>query len=292
MVSPGGNDRLVVGMVQINGMSLTKHAAGATAFSFLPYSVGLLEAYARREWRDTLALEFLPPVYQRLPVQQAVDQLLDAHVVGFSTYVWNINLSLQIAQRLKELRPETLIILGGPQVPDRAESFLRRHPYVDVTCHGEGERVFSQLLSRARQRDWTDIPSISFLHADGRFETHAKAERIADLDILPSPYLEGTFDKLMALHPNDQWFPLWETNRGCPFKCTFCDWGSAIAGRVYRFDMERLQGEMEWFASRQVHFVYCCDANFGMLPRDLEIARMLVETKQKTGYPWWISVQN
>ena len=51
-----------------------------------------------------------------------------ADVVGFSVYVWNIELSLAIARALKARRPATLIVFGGPQVPDRAEAFLRHNP--------------------------------------------------------------------------------------------------------------------------------------------------------------------
>ena len=113
-----------------------------------------------------------------------------------------------------------------------------------------------------------------------------------DMEATPSPYLEGTFEPLMQANPDEKWIALWETNRGCPFSCTFCDWGSAVNSKVRKYDMERLRKEVDWFASHEIEYVYCCDANFGMLPRDLEIAQYVAEVKRHTGYPHKLSVQN
>ena len=299
---------MIVGLVQVN-MGLTWSSPSrddlqgeeAPSYGLLPYSAGLLEAYARRNAVDGAALRFLPPVYRREPVEVAARRLAEADVVGFSTYVWNLRLSLAIARRVKELQPEALVVFGGPQVPDRAEAFLREHPFVDVACHGEGEATFTRLLDRfgagGGLRGFHDVPGISFLDGpDGRgggtLVANPKAPRIPDLASIPSPYLDGAFDALMAQHPDERWVVLWETNRGCPFSCSFCDWGSATQSKVFRFEEERLHGEIDWIAANKVEFVFCCDANFGMLPRDLELARAVVRSKQERGYPAMLSVQN
>ena len=83
-----------------------------------------------------------------------------------------------------------------------------------------------------------------------------------------------------------------ETNRGCPFSCTYCDWGSATNSKVARMHLERVYLELEWFAKHKIEFIFCCDANFGMLPRDYEIVLKAVELKKKYGYPHVLSVQN
>jgi len=275
---------VTVGLVQINN--------SFSGQNYLPYSVGLLQSYVRQHAADAARYDFLLPVYQRLPVRDAVTQLVPAHVVGFSAYVWNIRISLEIARRLKHERPDMLIIFGGPQVPDRAETFLRDHPFVDVACHGEGEDVFLRLLEAFPARDWEGIGSISYLRADGTFVSQPRAPRLRDLERIPSPYLDGTFAALMAARPEERWLVLWETNRGCPFSCTFCDWGSATAAKVSQFGMVRLEREIDWFADHAIEFVFCCDANFGMLPRDLDLARRVAQTKQERGYPHALSVQN
>ena len=49
--------------------------------------------------------------------------------------------------------------------------------------------------------------------------------RLKDFDKVPSPYLVGIFDDLIKENPKERWLASWETNRGCPFSCTYCDWG-------------------------------------------------------------------
>ncbi len=273
-----------VGLVQINNSFSNQN--------YLPYSVGLLQAYAQAYASTPSRYEFLLPIYCRLPVATAIEHLRGATIIAFSTYVWNIKLSLEIARRIKQEQPDTLIVFGGPQVPDRAEAFLRQNPFIDVACHNEGEAVFLDILEQCPGRDWSAIGSISYLTADGSFHHHPRQDRIDDLSTIPSPYLSGVFEPLMQANPQEQWIALWETNRGCPFSCTFCDWGSATQSKVYTFDLERLMREVDWFADHQVQFIFCCDANFGILPRDLEIAQYVAATKQTRGYPIALSVQN
>ncbi len=278
------NSTVRVGLAQINN--------SFSGQNYLPYSVGLLESYVRHYAKEAGRYEFLLPVYKRILADEAVAQLADADVVGFSTYVWNIKISLEIARRLKALRPEVLIIFGGPQVPDRSEAFLRANPFIDVVANGEGEQTFLSLLEAFPGNDWSAIPGISYLAADGAFVCQPKGGRLREIETLPSPYLSGVFKPLMAANPDEIWIVLWETNRGCPFSCTFCDWGSATASKVFAFDLERIKGEIAWFAEQRVEFVFCCDANFGILGRDVEIARAVADSKQATGYPKALSVQN
>ncbi len=296
-------NRINIGWVHINtGMSMTRTRPDARRLYLgslaprednaseepdhwvvLPYAVGSLQAYAQRHASKPEQYSFLPPIFKRIPIEEAVEQLSGADIVGFSTYVWNIRLSLSIAKRIKDLQPETLIVFGGPQVPDKADNFLREHPFVDIVCHEEGERTFVAVLEKCQSRDWRAIPSISYID-NGAYVSHPQAPRMKDLSNLPSPYLEGVFDPLMQANPQIEWMAIWETNRGCPYTCTFCDWGS-IASKVCKFDLERVFRELEWMALHKIEYVYCCDANFGIFPRDMEIARYAAELRKKFDYP-------
>ncbi|MDH3316269.1 MAG: radical SAM protein [Gammaproteobacteria bacterium] len=275
---------LTVGLVQINN--------SFSGQNYLPYAAGLLQTYVQRNTRHPDRYTFCLPLYCRVPVRKALEHLMGANVIGFSTYVWNIRISLEIARQIKERRPETLIVFGGPQVPDRAEEFLRANAFIDLAVHGEGEPIFLGILENFPSCTWTDIPSISYLRPDGQFVFNQRAERLKDISVIPSPYLEGVFEPLMQANLEEKWLILWETNRGCPFRCTFCDWGSAIAAKVSQFDQERLLREVDWFAKNKIEFIFCCDANYGMLGRDYDITRYVVDTKQRLGYPKALSVQN
>jgi hypothetical protein len=157
---------------------------------------------------------------------------------------------------------------------------------------GGRPRQAVDLLEAFPGRDWSDIPGISFLNEAGCLVTHPTATRSRGLDIIPSPYLEGTFEALMAANPDKQWIFTWETNRGCPYSCTFCDWGSTTHSKVLNFDMERLKAEINWMSENKINYVYCCDANFGIMPRDIEIVKSIARSRKLYGYPLRIGVQN
>src|SRR5215831_20909212 len=242
-MNESADELLTIGLVCITtGMNLSRaRHYGADCFAndaetspdttlgweLLPYQTGLLQVYSQAHAADPGRYKFRLPLHRRRSVEDSVAELRGTSIVGFSTYVWNIRHSLKIARRLKELEPEVLTIFGGPQVPDRAEEFLRENPFVDLAVHGEGERVFLQILEAFPANDWSRIPSISFLDKDSRFIHHPKGPRIEDLGAIPPVYASGVFAPLLAANPQTQWMAPLETNRGCPFSCTFCDWGSA-----------------------------------------------------------------
>ena len=183
-----------------------------------------------------------------------------------------------------------LIVFGGPHVPDHPEQFLRENPFVE-DVHGEGEQTFMEIVERYPQRNWGDVPGVSFLDAAGRCVTVPRRPRIQDLSTVPSPFLEGVFVPLMAAYPQITWRSVWETNRGCPFQCTFCDWGSATAARLNQFDLGRIFDEAEWIAANGIDYLFIADANFGILPRDIEIADAIVAAAGRHGAPRQVLVQ-
>jgi radical SAM superfamily enzyme YgiQ (UPF0313 family) len=275
---------LAVALVQINN--------SFSGQNYLPYSIACLRSYIEAHAVNPARYKFLPMIFKRMPIGKIVSHIEGADVVGFSTYVWNANISLEAARRLKARRPKVLIVFGGPQVPDKPEHFLREHPFIDIVVHNEGEKTFLRLLEEYPRRNWRDLPGISFIAEDGSFVKTAAGERMRDLAELPSPFMNGIFNRLLADNPQEKWIGLWETNRGCPFQCTFCDWGSATASKISRFELERLYGELEWFIDNKIEYIFVCDANFGIQKRDVEIAQRVAELRRASGYPQGFSVQS
>ncbi|MGP0082945.1 MAG: B12-binding domain-containing radical SAM protein [Steroidobacteraceae bacterium] len=275
--------KINIGLVQANN--------GFSGKSYMPYAIACLQSYISASLPADKC-GFLPLQYKRGPIKELVSRLDSADIIGFSAYVWNIEFSLEAAQRLKLLRPERLIVFGGPQVPDDATSFLKRHRCIDVVVHGEGERNFLKLISAFPANEWVDIEGISYIAQTDEFITTPPAKRLRDLSEIPSPFLDGVLDELLRRHPDENWIGQWETNRGCPFQCTFCDWGSATGSKVARFEMDRIMKEIDWFSRNKVSDIFLCDANFGLLPRDIDIARHLSEARKNRGYPEKIFVQS
>src|SRR5262249_30735181 len=94
-------------------------------------------------------------------------------------------------------------------------------------------------------------------------------ERITDLDSIPSPYLTDWFQRQDA----ERWIAaIIETNRGCPYSCTFCDWGAATASKIRLFSTERVFAEIDWVSKNRIEVLWFADSNFGIFPRDIDIA--------------------
>jgi len=276
-------NKIKVGSVQINN--------GFSNHYYLPYSIGLLQAYVLHNSKEPNRYDFQTTIYKRWLLNECVAKLRNQDVVLFSTYVWNENISLAIAREIKKLNNEILIIFGGPSVPDNAYNFLNKNRFIDMAVHQEGERIILDILDQFPSLEWSRIPGISYLKNDTMIN-NPSLPRMRTFEGCPSPYLSNTLDNLIIENPNEKWLASWETNRGCPFSCTYCDWGSATNSKVARFEMKRLYAELDWFSKMKIEFIFCCDANFGMLPRDYDLVKYAAKVKSQTGYPHVLSVQS
>lgn len=251
--------------------------------AYLPYAVGSIAAYSWAYPQISGEYELNPFIFMREDIDALAGRLKDPFMVAFSCYVWSMEYNKALAKRVKEKYPQCLILFGGHNIsPDAAE--LEKYPYVDLLIHGEGEVPFKELLLALKNGgDLYGINNISFRDETGAaVTTPAKLPQV-DIASFPSPYLEGYFDDILK-DDSLKYSVIWETNRGCPNRCAYCDWG-ALKSRVRMFPMDRIQKEIEWMSKNRIEFIYCADANFGLFDRDEEITDLMIRSKRATGYP-------
>lgn len=235
---------------------------------WLPYAVARLWSYAKTDEAIANSYTAANFAFERIPVDEYVAGIDKIDIAAFSSYVWNENYNLKLAEKIKQMFPDCKIVFGGPQVPDEPTKFLQQHTFVDHVFHGESEYTFKEFLK------------------GNITEKSIKGIRIDDLDTIVSPFLDGVMDDIVAKHPNKNFSVTLETNRGCPYACTFCDWGSLTYSKVKKFSTDVVKAEIEWISRNGIKFVDVADANFGIFKeRDFDILRHMIEYKNKYGYP-------
>ncbi|WP_269619160.1 B12-binding domain-containing radical SAM protein [Zhongshania sp. BJYM1] len=202
-------------------------------------------------------------------------------IIGFSMYTWNAAEFLDLIHNIKTDCPDILCIAGGPHV-QQAEDYLGEDP-IDIIILGEGETTFQEILDNPSRNEWHTIMGIAYLENNVITKT-AERQRRKLLDELPSPL--DVIDLCDA-----QGKPLYdsisyETSRGCPFKCAFCEWGTgAIGSKMYQFSMERVRSDWHRIVDAGIKDIWLADSNFGALKEDLAKAQLICELKEKTGLP-------
>ncbi len=248
--------------------------------TYIPYSVGCIQAYCQKNEIISSEYRFGKFIYTREAPEKVIELLDNPFMVLFSCSVWNTEYNKTVAKAIKEAYPSCLITFGGHNVSNN-ENYLRDNDFIDFLTHRFGEEPTEGILeSLATGKSLDEIPNISYRNEAGEIVTTAYAPQTGT--DYPSPYLEGTFDEI--LKDDIVFSALFETNRGCPNSCSFCDWGS-LKSKVRLFPMERVFAEIDWFVEHKIEFVFCTDGNFCLFNRDEEIADYIVHCKNTYGYP-------
>ena len=274
-----GNKSIDVDMIQVYSSQFNYQYGNNI---HVPYSIGTLVSYLKSKNHIKTNFKFNKTAVFRNRINEYIEKYTNVDILLCSCYVWNWEITNHLAEKIKKNNPNCLIVFGGPHVPQNTSGFFEEYPYVDILVHGEGEITIEKIFSRYLvDKNYKEVKGIS----TKEYNTPPR-ERIEDFSILPSPYLDNTIWELVEKVEGIRWDVSWETNRGCPYLCTFCDWGSATFTKLRKFDEKKIFDEIDWFTENKISYIYCCDANFGIfLERDRNIAKKIKENKLKKKYP-------
>lgn len=248
---------------------------------YFPYASGALIAYAQRDCTILKSYDFKEIFFAFEDIDTRISKMEDPFLVGFSCYIWNYEYNLKFAQKLKEKYPKCYVLFGGHNVPSASSDLLKKYAFIDFLIHDEGEVPFQKLLLALNgDLNFSEVPNLSYREGNQMIKTESHYFDVADF---PSPYITGVFDE-MVQDERYIFSGIFETNRGCPFGCAYCDWG-LFKSKIRQFPMERVLAEIDWLSEHQIDYSVCADANFGILDRDMEITDYLTQIKTKTGFP-------
>ena len=258
-----------------------------------PLNIGFIAAYAEKTFGNAITLRLFKYIDD---LEQAIKKC-PPDILGMSNYPWNFNLGLEFFRMTREVSPNTVCVMGGPNIPLDDESrtqFVERNPLIDFYAYLEGEEAFAELVRRAfeagvdRER-MKSAPIDGFIHRinGGGVLKGAMLVRRKHLDEIPSPYLTGLMDQFF----DGVLSPMLETNRGCPFSCTFCHEGNQLISKVNFFSIERVKADLDYIADAVrkapslVSNLMFADPNFAMYERDYEIVEHIGRIQEKWDWP-------
>ena len=247
-----------------------------------PLGIGYIGEYLKNQFPQEVEIRLFKSPEKLL---ESIDEEVP-DVIGMSNYTWNHTLNRFVGKRIRSgQNPNIPIIMGGPNIRLDDEGiflFLQLHDYVDRYAMYSGEQPMAEIISKVLEMS-PDERTSSQIRSLKLESSHAIDGDVLcggsiiddgkDLDFIPSPYLTGALDEFL----NDGFLPILETNRGCPFSCTFCVWGISALSKLKQFSMKRVKAELEYVVSFGVTYpeIVYADANFGILKRDVEISQCI-----------------
>jgi radical SAM superfamily enzyme YgiQ (UPF0313 family) len=166
-----------------------------------------------------------------------------ADIYGFSSICSSYPLTIRLAKAVKALRPESIILLGGPQASVVDIRTLESFPFIDLVLRGEAEHSLPLLLDQLEgERRLDQVPGLSY-RVGTQPRRNPNAPVIENLDALASPAYHLTGD----LQGADS--AALELGRGCPFACTFCSTNDFFRRNFRLRSPERVLRDMRMLAA-------------------------------------------
>ncbi len=182
----------------------------------------------------------------------------DADAIGFSCYIWNIDMTCHVIALLKQIRPDCIVFVGGPEVSYTARDVLETHPAVDYVLQGEGEDMVPAFLQALQSGPGpVAVPGV-LGRSGGQICGDETYQEVAALDTLPFPYEQQDFSLLSHR------IIYYESSRGCPFHCQYCLSGMNDAVRFRSVPL--VLRELQQFVDAGVRQVKFVDRTFNCNP--------------------------
>lgn len=194
-------------------------------------------------------------------IKESVDKIADdiistnCAVVGISVSIWNVSQSRDLASRLKQLNPDIIIVVGGPEVSYEPKFFIDNWD-IDFVISGEGEFVLGRLLDALQDMniDEIDIESVS---SKRKISYKPAQVEIAELVKYPSPYQLERDDE-----DRKNRMTYFETSRGCPYSCQYCL--SSLEKGVRYFPPEYVTDNLDFLINSNVRQIKFLDRTFNL----------------------------
>lgn len=224
-----------------------------------------------------------PPItYRDWSVDNICEEAIshNADVYMFSSYMWNWEIVKVVASAIKDALPNAVVVIGGPHQNTTYTDpmfWFKDHPYIDATSQPleYGEYFITDMLDQISEGNlnWANVRNS--YHRRGKGPTGAKTDFKYPTEIIGHNI---EFCREIRDYAKEHGFVMalmYETNRGCMYKCTYCEWGGGTGTKLIIKDMDNIKDDISYFRELNIHTVWITDANYGILKRDPEISELL-----------------
>lgn len=190
------------------------------------------------------------------PIFAVLEKIMasSAAVYGFSVHIWNKDFVFRLIRMLKKLRPEAVVVIGGPEVAFDVQRIFDELPQADYIIEGEGEQLFTALLDALKAQ--ASVPCHIAHKENGAVCVNGGVAVLDDLSQLPFPYPD--LEEVVAANK----IVYYESTRGCPFNCSYCL--SGISRSVRRRPLELVLRDMDRFMAAKAPLVKFVDRTYNL----------------------------
>ena len=263
-----------------------------------PLNIGYIASYCKKLFGNDVEITLFKYV-------DAIDDAVSKNppdILAMSNYAWCQRIDREISKIFSKLNPNGIVVWGGPNFPldlPSQERFFRENSVIDIYVPVEGEIGFANIVKKSLEVKSKDEFRNKMLEEpidgcitrlkNGKLQYSTAPIRTKQLDEIPSPYTSGLLDQFF----DGKLAPMIQTNRGCPFSCTFCVDGSKLVNKINSFSNERVKQELHYIAKHvkpNMHSMHISDLNFGMYNKDLEICDYINEIQEEYNFPKYVKV--
>lgn len=242
-------------------------------FPMMPTGIATLGAWLRKQGKSVHLIDVQGEKLNQEALKNRVFKF-SSRIYGISATLFNISSAFEVAEMIKEIHPDSTVVMGGPISVFPPEVLLDECVFVDGIISGEGEIPLQRLVEGAALQS---IPGLTYRDDRGRYHDNPESAPL-DMDEIPVPWREGLKGRYRIHPPYGIREPaiVVETSRGCTYQCAFCS-----ISHDYRYrSVEGVMQEIEEAVLNQgAKEIYFADPTFTLCRERIEeICRAILKS--------------
>lgn len=219
----------------------------------------------------------------RMSIEATVEQVaqLRPKIVGISSFTHTIIMAVTVAQKIRRLLPDTVLVLGGFHATFLPEKTIDEFSVFDYLVVGEGEIAFTKFVEASLSgKSCDEIPGI-WRQNKGKIIQNGRGEIPSSMDELDSPGWNLFDQEIMQKYCRV--IPVM-TQRGCPFGCNFCSrpYGRKVRRRTNSMVVDEIRKSLCTYPINRIDFY---DETFSVYKNDTkDLCRKMIKNNIKTGW--------